>query len=99
MPGVTGLNGALHRRGHVGQGGLQNTDLGPADGPAEVAEGTLILPKVATYDAETVYKVCMKTLFRDFQMPDNVAQQRYVWVEVSQGTGIPGELESTAEVS
>eukprot|EP01065_Artemidia_motanka_P018329 TRINITY_DN2164_c0_g3_i1.p1 TRINITY_DN2164_c0_g3~~TRINITY_DN2164_c0_g3_i1.p1 ORF type:complete len:4904 (+),score=1149.02 TRINITY_DN2164_c0_g3_i1:1908-14714(+) len=59
------------------------TDLGPADGPADVAEFPIALPSVIN-DTRARYKVCAYSKFE--------IVGRRAWVEVLEATGIEGQV-------
>eukprot|EP01062_Namystynia_karyoxenos_P034419 TRINITY_DN2523_c0_g2_i1.p1 TRINITY_DN2523_c0_g2~~TRINITY_DN2523_c0_g2_i1.p1 ORF type:complete len:4810 (+),score=845.13 TRINITY_DN2523_c0_g2_i1:137-14566(+) len=58
-------------------------DLGPADGPADVAEFTVGFPRSAG-DERQQYKVCAYSFWE--------AIARRTWVEVPEGTGVDGQI-------
>eukprot|EP01062_Namystynia_karyoxenos_P034421 TRINITY_DN2523_c2_g1_i1.p1 TRINITY_DN2523_c2_g1~~TRINITY_DN2523_c2_g1_i1.p1 ORF type:complete len:4942 (+),score=985.22 TRINITY_DN2523_c2_g1_i1:1998-14828(+) len=68
-------------RASAGAAGV--TDLGPADGPAEVATMVATLPAVAG-DTSRAYKIC---LLASFASPPG--ERRRVWVEVGQADDAP----------
>eukprot|EP01060_Flectonema_neradi_P007207 TRINITY_DN14_c0_g3_i1.p1 TRINITY_DN14_c0_g3~~TRINITY_DN14_c0_g3_i1.p1 ORF type:complete len:4482 (+),score=859.73 TRINITY_DN14_c0_g3_i1:81-13526(+) len=67
-----------------------STDLGPADGPSDVAILKTVLPSVAS-DAQVEYKVCMMTTFPTHVFGGGVEDRR--WVEVAQASGVTSQLD------
>ena len=67
---------------------LGMTDLGPADGPSDVAELRTVLP-AATNDARTQYKVCIRTVFLQGGLGGTALKAR--WVEVQEAQGLSGQ--------
>ncbi|KAJ9470662.1 hypothetical protein DIPPA_00634 [Diplonema papillatum] len=75
---------------HVGQEGgsaAGRTNLGPAEGPADVAELKVTLPAVAS-DAQVYYKVCVLTSWN----LGTIGGTGQRWVEVAQARGLQGQL-------
>eukprot|EP00755_Sulcionema_specki_P006272 Sspe_Gene.5152::Locus_1698_Transcript_2_2_Confidence_0.750_Length_13180::g.5152::m.5152 len=69
---------------HIGVEGQPVKDLGPGEGPADVAEMLVTLPRLGG-DVRRKYKVCVMTTFRN----SNVGGSRKAWVEVAQAHGVP----------
>ena len=81
---------------HVGvEGGARTgiSDLGPANGPSDVAEMRTVLPSV-TSDAQVQYKVCVRTVMHHKDIGGVSGAAR--WVEVKQATGVTGQQSVTA---
>eukprot|EP01060_Flectonema_neradi_P029826 TRINITY_DN421_c0_g1_i17.p1 TRINITY_DN421_c0_g1~~TRINITY_DN421_c0_g1_i17.p1 ORF type:complete len:4653 (+),score=1056.46 TRINITY_DN421_c0_g1_i17:121-14079(+) len=77
---------------HVGLekgGALGVNDLGPADGPSDVATMRVTLPPTAS-DGKVEYRVCVRTTFSTTVFGGTLGKMR--WVEVAQGSFITGQL-------
>eukprot|EP01064_Diplonema_japonicum_P037163 TRINITY_DN863_c0_g1_i1.p1 TRINITY_DN863_c0_g1~~TRINITY_DN863_c0_g1_i1.p1 ORF type:complete len:4887 (+),score=989.27 TRINITY_DN863_c0_g1_i1:68-14728(+) len=83
--------GASTHVGVEGGGAMGVKNLGPNDGPADVAEMRVTLPGVAS-DAQVQYKVCVRTLLNHANIGTAGVPR---WVEVAQAMGMAEQVRIT----